>query len=177
VDQSNNACLFFSFPTEQDLPMFLRQLASFLALSLALMGAASAAEPVSTGFFDNTAIGGVDTVSYADAQARGTHQAVKGSERFEVEYLGAIWRFASQASANKFAANPAAYVPAYNGFCSNALASDEGLVKTDGSVWEFFGGKLHLFYAERGRQRWLTGDWQAYNRKAAEAWAAILKKG
>lgn len=157
--------------------MILRKLVSFFALTLALIGSAASAEPVSTGYFDNTAIGGVDTVSYFDAQARGTHQTAKGSGRFEVQHLGAVWRFASQASADKFAANPTAYVPAYNGFCSNALASDEGLIRTDGSVWEFFGGKLHLFYAERGRQRWLNGDWQAYNRQAAEAWAAILKKG
>ena len=68
-------------------------------------------------------------------------------------------------------------MPEYNGFCSNALALGEGLIRTDGSVWEFFGDKLHLFYAERGRQRWLDGDWKAYNREAAKAWAAIVKKG
>jgi hypothetical protein len=41
---------------------------------------------------------------------------------------------------------------------------------------EFFGDRLHLFYAERGRQRWLNGDWRAYQRDADAAWEAIVKK-
>ncbi|QCB46295.1 YHS domain-containing (seleno)protein [Hydrogenophaga sp. PAMC20947] len=156
--------------------MFLIKTLSVFALGLALFAPAFAAEPVSTSYFGNTAIGGKDTVSYFSVKARSSHQVVEGLDRFEVEHLGATWRFASQASADKFTANPAAYVPEYNGYCSNALASGEGLIKTDGSVWEFFGDKLHLFYAEAGRQRWITGDWKAYNQEAAKAWAAILKK-
>lgn len=156
--------------------MSLRNTISAFAIGLALIAPAFGAEPVSTGFFGNTAIGGKDTVSYFDAKSRSTHQVVEGIDRFEVEHLGATWRFASKASADTFAANPGAFTPEYNGFCSNALASDEGLISTDGSVWEFFGGKLHLFYAERGRKRWIDGDWKAYNQEAAKAWAAILKK-
>jgi hypothetical protein len=41
-------------------------------------------------------------------------------------------------------------------------------------VWEFFDNKLHLFYAERGRQRWLNGDWKAYRQQADKAWQEIL---
>lgn len=157
--------------------MLLKKTFSALTLGLALSAASAyAAEPVSASFIGNTAIGGKDTVSYFDATVRSAHQVVEGIDRFEVEHLGATWRFASKASADKFAANPAAYVPAYNGFCSNALALGEGLIKTDGSVWEFFGDKLHLFYAERGRKRWLDGDWKAYDQEAALAWAEILKK-
>jgi YHS domain-containing protein len=156
--------------------MSLRNAVSSFALGLALIAPVFAAEPVSKGYLDNTAIGGMDTVSYFEAKALNTRQAVEGAKRFEVEHLGATWRFATKASADKFAANPTAYVPEYNGFCSNALALGEGLIRTDGEVWEFFGDKLHLFYAERGRQRWLNGDWQAYNREAAAAWAAILEK-
>ena len=73
-------------------------------------------------------------------------------KRFEVKHRGANWRFASKESAAKFAANPAACLPQYNGHCANALSPGEGLVSTDGSVWEFFGDKLHLFYAKAGRQ-------------------------
>lgn len=135
---------------------------------------AGAAQPVSTHWLTGAAIGGKDAVAYHDASTRSTHQAQDGQAAFTVQYLGRPWRFASQASADKFAANPAAYVPQYNGFCSNALASDEGLYATSGEVWEFFGDKLHLFYAERGRQRWLTGDWRAYQQAADRAWQAIL---
>lgn len=67
-------------------------------------------------------------------------------------------------------------MPRYNGYCANALSTDEGLVNTDGTVWDFFGDTLYLFYAESGRQRWLKGDWQAYSRQADQAWNALVKK-
>jgi YHS domain-containing protein len=140
----------------------------------ALMGTASvAAEPVSTHWLTGAAIGGKDAVSYYEPANQKIHKEADGSSKFAVQHLGHAWRFASQASADRFAANPSAYVPQYNGFCSNALASDEGLINTNGEVWEFFGDKLHLFYAERGRQRWLNGDWQAYKKEADKAWQGL----
>lgn len=149
----------------------------FLVLIAALAAAPGwAAEPVSSGLFGSTAIGGKDTVSYHDAAVRQSHRVSEGESRYEVKYLGATWRFVTQASADKFAASPAAYVPRYNGFCANALSTGEGLVRTDGQVWEFFGDKLFLFYAEPGRQRWLKGDAQAFERVADKAWQAILQK-
>lgn len=151
--------------------MLLRRATAIWA-ALVLISAAQAAEPVSTGFFGNTAIGGQDTVSYHAPEARGAHKALAGDQRHEVSYLGATWRFASRASADRFAADPAQYVPQYNGHCANAMASGEGLIATDGKVWEFFGDRLYLFFAERGRQRWLAGDWQAYRASADAAWKA-----
>ena len=152
-------------------PFVIRCAALLLAAFTTL---AHAVEPVSTGWLNGAAIGGKDTVSYYSADVKASHQVVEGNSTFTVQYLGAPWRFASKASADKFAANPAAYVPQYNGHCSNALSQGEGLISTNGSVWEFFGDKLHLFYAERGRQRWLTGDWQAFRQQADKAWQDIL---
>ena len=145
------------------------------ALILFALGSfAHAAEPVSTGWLDSVAIGGKDTVSYFSPEVKTSHLVAEGNSTFTVEYLGAKWRFASKASADKFAASPTAYAPQYNGYCANALATGEGLVRTNGSVWEFFGDKLHLFYAEPGRQRWLKGDWQTYRQQADKAWKDIL---
>jgi hypothetical protein len=134
-----------------------------------------AADPVSTGFFSSVAIDGHDTVQYHTPEVRSKHAEIQGEKRFAVEWKDAKWLFASQASADKFAASPEQYVPLYNGHCSNALSLGEGLVTTDGTVWEFFGEKLHLFYAERGRQRWLNGDWKAYKVTADEAWEELRK--
>lgn len=146
--------------------------ATLLLAVLATM--AHAAEPVSTGWINGAAIGGKDAVSYYSPEAKANHQAVDGNSTFTVQYLGVPWRFASKASADKFAANPAAYTPKYNGHCSNGLSLGEGLIPTSGAVWEFFDNKLHLFYAERGRQRWLTGDWKAYRQQADKAWQDIV---
>lgn len=153
----------------------LRTVWAFLAATLCLLLSATAnAEPVSTGFFGSVAIGGKDTVSYHGAESRRAHVVAEGDRRHEVEYLGATWRVASRQSAERFAADPAAYVPRYNGHCANALSLGEGLVRTDGSVWEFFGDQLYLFYAEAGRQRWLGGDWQRYRTQADAAWRTIV---
>ncbi len=57
--------------------------------------------------------------------------------------------------------------------CFNALSLGEGLIKTDGTVWDLFGGKLHLFYTERGRHRWLNGNWKAYKVQADKTWADL----
>jgi YHS domain-containing protein len=148
-----------------------------LALLLALFASsAHATEPVSTGWLSSVAIGGTDSVSYYSDAAKASHQVTPGKSTFAVPFKGATWQFASKASADKFAADPQAYAPQYNGYCANALSTDEGLVSTDGQVWEFFGNKLYLFYAEPGRKRWLAGDWQAYRAKADKAWFAILAK-
>lgn len=133
---------------------------------------AASSEPVSTDY-RGRAIAGTDTVAYHDAEVQRAHAVIKGQPDFTVEWQGASWQFTSQASADKFAADPDKYRPEYNGYCSNALSLGEGLIPTNGQVWEFFGEKLHLFYAERGRQRWLNGDWQAYRQQADRTWKAL----
>lgn len=156
--------------------MLLRLFATLL-LSLAVSAATvHAAGPVSTGLFGDTAIGGQDVVSYFSPQVRQTHRVLAGDGRYTVRYLDATWHFASRASAARFAADPARYLPRYNGHCANALSLGEGLIATNGTVWEFFGDELFLFYAERGRQRWLAGDWQAYRAQADAAWRARIAK-
>ena len=132
-----------------------------------------AQEPVSKGFFTGVAIGGMDTVAY---HTPGQTEAVAGRKDFEYEWLGATWRFADVQSRDKFAANPEQYRPEFNGHCANALSLGEGLVKTDGKVWQFFDDKLYLFYAEAGLERWQNGDFRAYRARAEQAWQDILAK-
>lgn len=152
----------------------MKKLASLILFSL--FSGSLFAEAVSKSYWGDKAIGSHDTVAYHDLSVRAEHKAVLGNKKFIVKYLGADWYFATAASAEKFQQNPAKYKPLYNGHCANALSLDEGLIPTDGHVWEFFGDQLHLFYAERGRQRWLEGDWQTYRKQADEAWEQ-LKNG
>ena len=152
----------------------LRRIFAALVLSSPFFTPVRAAPPVSASGASQTAIGGYDTVSYHLPAVRQSHAAFVGEERFAVPYLGARWQFASRESAQRFAAEPVRYLPQYNGFCANALSLGEGLIRTNGAVWEFFGDRLYLFYAERGRQRWLTGNWQSYLGQADAAWLAAL---
>jgi YHS domain-containing protein len=135
-----------------------------------------AAEPVSKSDPGSVAIGGIDTTAYHLQKVREEHKAVMGNSEFTVEWNAAKWHFASQQSADKFTSDPERYRPQYNGFCSNALSLGRRLVKTDGTVWEFFGDDLHLFYAEKGRQRWLNGDWKTYKQEANKSWAVLSKQ-
>jgi len=132
-------------------------------------------EPVSKSFFGDKAINGYDTAAYHSQQAITQHKAVKGNSDYIVKWKGANWHFHSAESAKKFREDPTQYSPAYNGHCANALSLDEGLIKTDGTHWEIFEKKLYLFYAARGRDRWLSGNWKAYKKVADAEWQRITE--
>jgi len=128
-------------------------------------------EPVSTGYISNIAIGEHDSVSYHLNKT-----PAKGDKRFVHEWQGAKWYFATAEQRDLFAADPEKYKPAYNGFCSNALTLNEGLIRTNGTVWHIFGDSLHLFFAERGRVRWVNGDYADLKAQADQAWQEQLAK-
>ncbi len=135
---------------------------------------ASGAEPVSKNSITGIALGGQDTVAYHRLDGGQPHKAVEGNKKWEVEWKGASWLFTSQADRDLFAADPEKYSPAYNGFCANALGLGEGLFKTDGSQWQIFGDRLYTFYAARGRERWLAGDFETFKAVADKAWTKII---
>ncbi len=147
------------------------------SLLFSAAGTAWAEAPVSKSRLGGVAIGGHDTVAYHDIERDPQANAIEGAKRFLVEYQGAKWYFASEESAATFSADPDRFKPAYNGHCANALSLGEGLVRTDGETWEIFGDELFLFYAPRGRVRWLeAGDaWADYRAQADAAWAELSR--
>lgn len=148
---------------------------ALLVLSLLNSAALLAAEPVSRSRLGGVAIGGHDSALYHELERSPQASAVSGSKAHEVRYKGAVWRFASAESAERFRADPERYQPAYNGFCANALSLGEGLIRTDGTHWEIFDDRLYLFYAARGRERWTAGNWQAFKADADQAWSRLAK--
>ena len=157
-------------------PALATSLMLALMILFALTNVSMADEPVSKRFFGNVAIEGHDSVAYHQSHEAGKHEAAVGEPDFTAEYKGAVWRFASAKSRDQFRADPDRYAPAYNGHCANALALGEGLIGTDGTHWEIFGDKLYLFYADRGRQRWLVADdFRVYKNQADQAWAGLIK--
>lgn len=141
-----------------------------LIFTFCAAGFVQAAEPVSKSRFKGIAIGGHDTVAYHSLARDPQANAMIGKATFVVKHKGAKWQFADKATADKFAADPDKYSPAYNGHCANALSLGEGLIRTDGTHWEIFGDQLYLFYAARGRTRWLDGGWESYKVDADTAW-------
>lgn len=136
--------------------------------------AANAGDPVSKSFLTGIAIGGHDTVAYHKVREGEPHQAIKGNKTWIVKWKDADWLFTNEADSRLFAADPQRYAPAYNGYCANALSLGEGLIKTDGTQWQIFGDQLYTFYAARGRERWLDGNFTAYKAVADQAWKDIV---
>ena len=151
-------------------PNTMRLLTFLSALLLPLIVLAGSEGPVSASFF-GVAIGGKDTVAYHGQS--GSHDSAEGSKEWVHEWRGAEWRFTSQENYDKFRADPERYRPAYGGHCANALALGEGLIPTNGNTWEIFDDRLFLFFAPRGRERWLNGDRAAYHAEADRAWREI----
>ncbi|WP_352255987.1 YHS domain-containing (seleno)protein, partial [Pseudoalteromonas sp. 19-MNA-CIBAN-0066] len=86
-------------------------------LSTLLMsgGASAKDDAVNTGWFNNTAIKGYDSVAYFTQ-----NKAVKGSDKYTFSYLGADWHFSSEENKTAFAENPKRYAPQYGGWCAYA---------------------------------------------------------
>lgn len=133
---------------------------------------AHAQEPISKHFLTQVAIGGQDPVAYHEPNQT---YSTEGEKQWEFEWNGAIWRFADQSSMKKFASDPERYIPEFGGHCANALSLGEGLIRTNGTVWQFFDERLYLFFAPRGLTRWSQGDYQVYLDEAEQAWRDITQ--
>lgn len=72
----------------------------------------SAAGPWNTDL-DGVVIHGYDLVAYYESE-----EPVAGSDEYEYDYDGVTFRFATDRHRDAFAADPAAYTPAFGGYCS-----------------------------------------------------------
>ncbi len=133
-----------------------RTLLSLSALALfASMSARAAQPPINTltgGFFggaSDTAILGYDTVAYFT-----DGKPIKGSDSFVTTWMGAKWKFASQAHLDLFKATPEKYAPQYGGYCAYGVSVDN-LVSIEPDKFKIIDGKLYLNYDADVQQKWL----------------------
>jgi YHS domain-containing protein len=135
-------------------------LVSILLLSMTSILFAQREEEVRKKNFNvkrNIALEGYDPVSYFD------HQPREGKEGLTMQYKGITYRFAAQASLNKFKANPEKYEPAYGGWCAYAMGATGEKVKIDPGTYKILDGKLYVFYNFWGNNT-LT-DWNKDERQ------------
>ena len=150
-----------------------------LALGVAAMlfnTAARAAEPsVNTlkdsvfGGRTDTAINGYDSVAYFTVG-----KPVKGQDSFAFDWMGAKWKFASQANLDLFKANPEKYAPQYGGYCAFGVTQDQ-LVKVEPDQFTVRGGKLYLNYNAAVQAKWLK-DPDGFIKEADAKFQTLLKK-
>ena len=153
-----------------------RRLALLLAAStLFASRLALAAPPANTlkaGLFGgrtDTAIHGYDPVAYFT-----DGKPVKGLDTLVAEYLGARWKFATQAHLDLFKASPEKYAPQYGGYCAYGVSQDN-LVGIEPDKFRIIEGKLYLNYDADVQAKWLK-DPAGYIRQADAKFQALLKK-
>jgi hypothetical protein len=96
-----------------------------------------------------------------------------GSPAFEHRWNGAIWRFASAANRDRFAADPQAYAPAFGGYCAWAV-SQNYLAPGDPRHWRIVDGRLYLNFNARAKLLWEADLANAIARGDAN-WPRVLE--
>jgi YHS domain-containing protein len=117
----------------------------------------------------DTAILGYDPVAYFTAG-----KPMKGSDAFVTQWMGAKWKFASQANLDAFKASPERYAPQYGGYCAYGVSQDN-LVSIEPDKFRIIDGKLYLNYDADIQSRWLK-DPAGYIRSADTKFQPLLKK-
>ena len=152
---------------------------SALSLATALFAFSTAAwaasPPVNTlknsvfGGRTDTAINGYDTVAYFTVG-----KPVKGLDTLVHEWMGAKWKFSTQANLDLFKANPEKYAPQYGGYCAYGVTQDN-LVKVEPDQFTVRDGKLYLNYDADIQAKWLK-DPAGFIKQADAKFQALLKK-
>lgn len=91
------------------------------------------------GAVERVALKGYDTVAYFTEG-----RPMLGDARFEMEWDGAIYRFATAEHLALFKANPDRYLPQYESWCTASMARGVK-VAGDPENWLIVDGQLYLF--------------------------------
>lgn len=101
------------------------------------------------------------------------NKAIKGKEKFTLEYDGLQIHFVSKESMELFKSAPEEYMPEYRGWCAYDLAHGGKLVDVDPESFKFINGKLYLFYNSFWNQtlnKWNEEEDQAQIEEADRVW-------
>lgn len=115
------------------------------------------------------AIDGYDPVAYF-VESR----PVRGLADFEYEWNGARYRFATAANRERFAQEPARYLPQYGGFCAFAVSRGY-TADIDPEAWSVVNGRLYLNYSRRVQRMWQE-DVPGNIKKADGNWPKLMDK-
>ncbi len=115
------------------------------------------------------AIEGYDPVAYFTDGA-----PVEGRPNLTASYMGATYHFASDAHRDLFQADPAAYAPAFGGYCGYA-ASINRLSPTDPHYWQIIDGRLILQHNQKALDAW-NKDIAGNVVKADDNWPGLLAR-
>ena len=118
---------------------------------------------------NGVAVKGYDVVAYETDGA-----PVKGRVEFEYRWQAAIWRFATAANRDRFAADPGRFAPQFGGYCSWAVSRGY-TADVDPEAWRIVDGKLYLNYSRRVQRMW-EQDIPGNITKGTANWPGVLSK-
>ena len=145
-----------------------------LAAALALTGSALA-DSMSEGKVlvlknrDGLSIQGYDAVAYFT-----DNKPAKGSSKYQSEYEGAKYWFASSDHKSLFDANPAKYAPAYGGYCGYAASIDR-LSPVSPEWFQVIDGKLILQHNKKAFDKF-NADLKGNVVKADQNWPGLVAR-
>jgi YHS domain-containing protein len=123
---------------------------SLLLMLAGLIGALVLGSTVVQASEERLALKGYDTVAYFTEK-----RPMMGDPKYQHEWDGAIYRFASAKHLDMFKADPDRYLPQHRNFCSASLARGEQ-VTPDPNYWIVHEGRLYLFGGPKGPDRLLA---------------------
>lgn len=142
-----------------------RVLCVAVVLGFALASPAHAAEELNVNA-DGAVIDGHDPVAYFLDK-----KAVKGKPSISAEFEGGTYFFANEENRETFEASPAAYAPAYGGWCSYGVRVGKKF-RIDPSAWKIVDNRLFLQLDQGTQKVWLKD--QAKNIEIADRlWPSI----
>lgn len=130
-----------------------------IAFVAAVLGAASTPALAGPQYVDRSgfAVSGHDVVAYRDLGQNPVGvrqpQAVPGKASITASYNGATWAFATQANRDRFIADPARYVPAFDGHCAYGV-SVGNKVPANPHLWRIRDDRLYLNITRDVARRW-----------------------
>src|SRR6266571_8585235 len=117
---------------------------------------------------EGAAILGYDAVAYFT-----DNKPVKGNPKFQSEYEGAKYLFASADHKKLFDSNPAKYAPAYGGYCGYAASIDR-LRPANPALWSIVDGQFIVQHTKGAVELW-EKDVHGNKAKADMNWPKLVE--
>ena len=115
------------------------------------------------------AVQGYDVVTYHTDK-----RPLRGNGNYVANHDGATYLFSSKSNLETFEANPAKYVPAYNGYCAFGVSVGKKFIG-DPEVWRVIDGRTYLNLDVGIQNTWLK-DTSGRIETADNKWTKIKNK-
>ncbi|MBU3016513.1 hypothetical protein KO519_02180 [Paraglaciecola agarilytica] len=98
------------------------------------------------------ALQGFDPTTYFNLSG-----ATQGKTAFQALYMGERYLFANAENQQKFANNPAQFLPQFGALCAHSLVMEKDVI-ADPSIYTIEEGKLYMFVSQEAKTEWMKNS-------------------